>query len=418
MTRRETREFASKHRAKSSNAGILARATAVVFLVLGASLTVLSQQNAPGGPATWQPKFEFNGELFPSFVLSMSGRASNVLTTPEQRAGVWWIGDRMPMATVSIRPTVSNSKVHVAIQIDGFTEVSSIDATLPEAGQTYIVSPVLRYNYAHLASIEQSVPATVTYAVRVNDSDLGQQTVSIRVRSVNDVPYGMIRSDGTVQDLSFLFAGYVNESHPFVEKVLQEALASKIVNSFDGYQRGQKDDVVSQVFALWYVLQQRGLHYSSITTSSAESATGHVASQAVRFIDQSIESQQANCVDGSVLFASLLYKIGIRTVLVRIPGHMFVGYFLSKDDPKDFQFLETTMIGAGQQSKSIKVSLQQFSAAVAFGNHEFDEKAKPGLEQHMRSYSWIEIDKARKAGINAIPHSSSVTQAAELHETR
>jgi len=400
----------SKQRAEATYAGMRARGMAIVLLVLSASLPLFSQQDT-AGPAKWQPKFEFNGELFPSLVLSLNGRASNVLTTPQQRAGVWWIGDRAAMAAVAIRPTVSNAKVHVTIQIDGFTDLSTIEATLPEAGQTYVVSPVLRYNYAHLASTEQTVPATVNYAVRVNDSDLGQQTVSIRVRSVNDVPTGMIRSDGTFQDFSFLFAGYVDESHPFVEKVLQEALASKIVNAFDGYQKGQKDDVVSQVFAVWYVLQQHGLHYSSISTPSAASPTGHVASQAVRFIDQSIESQQANCVDGSVLFASVLYKIGIRPVLVLIPGHMFVGYFPSKEDQKDVQFLETTMIGAGQQSKSRQVSWQQFVAAVNFADHEFGEKAKPGLAEHRRGYAMIEIDKARREGINAIPHSSNATQA-------
>jgi hypothetical protein len=416
VTLRELRGCVSKQRAKSTYTGMRARVMAIVLLVLSASLPLLSQQDSPG-PAKWQPKFEFNGELFPSFVLSMNGRASSVLTTPEQHAGVWWIGDRAPMASVAIRPTVANAKVHVAIQIDGFTDVSTIDATLPDAGQTYIVSPVLRYNYAHLASIDQSVPATVTYAVRVNDSDLGQQTVSIRVRSVNDVPTGMVRSDGTFQDFSSLFAGYVNESHPFVEKVLQEALASKIVNSFDGYQKGRVDDVALQVFAVWYVLQQHGLHYSSVTTPSASSSTGHVASQAVRFIDQSVESQQANCVDGSVLFASVLYKIGIKPALVVIPGHMFVGYYLDKEKQRP-QFLETTMLGAGPHPRSIKESGQQFSAAVIFANQEYDQKALPGLQQHTRGYSFIEIEKMRQAGVNAIPHSSNATQALALPDMR
>jgi hypothetical protein len=44
---------------------------------------------------------------------------------------------------------------------------------------------------------------------------------------------------------------------------------------------------------------------------------------------------------GSVLFASLMYKIGIMPVLVVKPGHMFVGYYLDKDR-KQFEFLETT----------------------------------------------------------------------------
>ena len=409
------------HASKQWDSSYVARAIGVAVVLLTASVTLFSQQEVPAAgtatPANWQPKFEFNGELFPSFVLSMNGRASNVLTTPEQRAGVWWVGDQAPMAAVAIRPEAPNAKVHVAVQIDGFTDLSTIDAVLPQAGQIYIVSPVLRYNYTHLASVDQSVPATVTYAVRLNDTDLGQRTLSVRVRSVNDVPLGMLRSNGTYQDLTYLFAGYVNESHPFVQTILQEALASKVVNAFDGYQKDQKN-VVSQVFAVWYVLQQHGLHYSSITTSSASSASGHVASQAVRFIDQSVESQQANCVDGSVLFASVLYKIGIKPVLVLIPGHMFMGFSASKDDQKDIHFLETTMIGAGEQSKSKEVSWEQFVAAVNFAGHEFAEKAKPGLSEHKQGYAMIDVAKARRDGVNAIPHFSNTTKASALPSAR
>jgi hypothetical protein len=179
-------------------------------------------------------------------------------------------------------------------------------------------------------------------------------------------------------------------------------LQSKIVNSFAGYQKGP-DDVRQQVFALWYVLQQHGLHYSSITTPSAASPDGRVASQAVRFIDQSIQSQQANCIDGSVLFASLLYKIGIKPALIAIPGHMFVGYFMDKEAQHP-QFLETTMLGAGPHPRSVKESWQQFNSAVIFANQEFDQKARPSLLQHLRGYSFIEIEKMRQAGVNAIPH--------------
>ena len=39
----------------------------------------------------------------------------------------------------------------------------------------------------------------------------------------------------------------------------------------------------------------------------------------MRLIDESINNGQANCVDGSVLFASLLRKIDIEPVLVSLP---------------------------------------------------------------------------------------------------
>ena len=50
-----------------------------------------------------------------------------------------------------------------------------------------------------------------------------------------------------------------------------------------------------------------------------------------------------NCGWG-VLFASLLRAINIEPILVRTPGHMFVGYYTDANH-KDMKFLETTMIG-------------------------------------------------------------------------
>ena len=49
-------------------------------------------------------------------------------------------------------------------------------------------------------------------------------------------------------------------------------------------------------------------------------------------------------MDGSVLFASILRQIGIDPILVLVPGHMFMGFYVDPDG-KQADFLETTMIG-------------------------------------------------------------------------
>jgi hypothetical protein len=359
--------------------------------------------------ATWETTFDFDNELYPSFVLTTGGRT---LKTPDNPH---FFGDPIGLARVLIRPTVPNAKVHVEVQVEGFAGVSALDATLGEPGQQYAIAPVLRWNYSRLDTVNQSIPAIVTYKVSVNGT-VGEETRPIRVRSVNDVPFEIDGPNGKQTDLSFLFAGYVNESHPFVETVLQEALQYKAVNSFVGYQSGP-DAVRLQVFALWNVLQRRNLHYSSITTASAASPSGKVHSQAVRFIDQSITSQQANCVDGSVLFASLMYKIGIQPLLVVKPGHMFVGYYL---DPghKEFEFLETTKLGAGSQPSLLRnvafspllhpalgsESYRQFIEAVQFATNVYSQEVAPAIQQHRQHYLLIDVAKARQAGVNAIPH--------------
>src|SRR5207253_257695 len=73
-------------------------------------------------------------------------------------------------------------------------------------------------------------------------------------------------------------------------------------------------------------------------------------SQSVRLINELIDAQQANRVDGSVLFASVLRKIGLDVQLALLPGHMMVGAFLNRQHGERL-LIETTMIGSRDLSR-------------------------------------------------------------------
>ena len=124
------------------------------------------------------------------------------------------------------------------------------------------------------------------------------------------MPIGIYRQPheiSTIQEI--FFAAYVNEDNPKIDQILREALNARIVNRFWGYQGKSEEVVDKQVYALWYVLQKRNFKYSSISNSSLSSNV--VFTQRVRTFDDALQSAQINCVDGSVLFASLLKAINI-----------------------------------------------------------------------------------------------------------
>jgi hypothetical protein len=77
------------------------------------------------------------------------------------------------------------------------------------------------------------------------------------------------------------FAAYVNEENPMIDKLLREALDTRIVNRFLGYQGGA-EVVDRQVYALWNVLQKRKFRYSSVSNTSLSSNV--VFSQLIRDI--------------------------------------------------------------------------------------------------------------------------------------
>ena len=187
----------------------------------------------------------------------------------------------------------------------------------------------------------QAEPVSVAITVEMNGKDLVQRLRTFSVRSINECLLGYVTNGTKFHDTGIFFAAYVNEENPMIDKLLREALDTRIVNRFLGYQGGA-EVVDRQVYALWNVLQKRKFRYSSVSNTSLSSNV--VFSQRVRTFDDALESSQINCVDGSVLFASLLRAINIEPILVRTPGHMFVGYYTDSSH-KDMNFLETTMIG-------------------------------------------------------------------------
>jgi hypothetical protein len=140
----------------------------------------------------------------------------------------------------------------------------------------------------------------------------------------------------------------------------------------------------------------------------------YTLSQHVRFLDETIQNSEANCVDGSVLFASILYKLGLYPILVQKPGHMFLGFYLDAQK-QHVAFLETTLIGnpglsaiqrnwkfltGGGYSNS--ESYKQFVNALRVGEAEFSE-IKSALTPLQPGYSVIDISEMRRAGISPIP---------------
>ena len=363
----------------------------------------------------WQPEFDMDGQLYPSVVLELAGSSSHL----GSHSPPSYVGDPAGMAGVKVFCWKDDEKVHVDVHIDGLSEESTLDTTLPQLGTYYYIYPVVRYDTAKLQRVSESYPTTVEYSVEADGEKLGQKTLTVQVHSINDLPISITRRSGKIDNWSILFAGFVDENNPGVQTLLQDALNVRAVTQFAGYQQGPQG-VEMQVFAIWNVLQRRHMHYSSTATASAQSPWGWVSpgipegeifSQTVRFLDQSVNSQQANCIDGAVLFASALYKIGIDPLLVILPGHAFVGYYTDAQHLHP-QFLETTLVGRGSMPLPLRfgalyqinatASWRGFLNAIKVGNQEFDQEVRAHIGKDPR-YMLVDIQKARDAGINPIP---------------
>lgn len=413
-------------------------------------------RSASAAEVQWEPDSNMDGQLFPSLIISTATQRPDADDDPDPQV----LGDEYGLLGVAITAPAAHAKVVVTLRENALMNTSTWSGELIESGTEYNIAPKINYKFAELRKVRQQVPLNVTFAVNVNGKPAGEKHETITVHSINDCPFavddaeetindkpdedagGLARatgngenndnsesdskderdnsegSTGETTDMGWMFAAYVNEGSPVVDTILKEALSSGGVDHFAGYQGGP-DDVLHEVFAVWSALQKRGIHYSNITTTPGGSQL--VYSQHVRFVEESLQNEQANCVDGSVLFCSILRKLGMRAFLVTQPSHMYMGVYLTRSGD-DRIGLETTMIGAKVAADAEKVktipplrSLQgslapkiresdawrSFERAVAEGTATL-ERDNAKLESEDPNYQVIDIDESRNEGIMPI----------------
>ncbi len=325
--------------------------------------------------AEFTPIVGWDHQLFPSYLIATAA------VKPDESVKSDVLGDRHGQLGVQITATKDNQKVKVSIACDGYMEPSEWNGVLATAGETYVINPKVRYRFEQLSKCVQATPATMTFRVKLDDSAVEEIATTVTFRSVNDCPIKVAIGDEVI-DTKFTVAAYVNEQHPFVDKLLREALDLGVVDKFDGYQSGQPEDVVRQVYALWDLLVARDVRYSSITATAG--ASSMIASQHIRMLEETLNNSQANCVDGSVLMVSMLRKIGINAALVLQPGHCYIAF--AADEKGEITFgLETTLVGAEvdepddvpellddavEEDARDEYSWPSFVAAIAVGHRE------------------------------------------------
>ncbi len=365
-------------------------------------------------PLTWTADVAMDSQIFPSLVYSMANlRADEMVVgkrkirrVPSDFTGVDALA-RRPFV-VRFSSLAPGSKASIRLKCDGVIEPASIAVDL---GKTQVVYVPVSFLHDNLVRNRQPKPANLEFVVSIDAGPARRITKPITIRSINDCPYFFVTSKtrGTGYDLAWMFTAYVNEDHPMVDEVLKTALSTGIVRSFTGYQTKDIDEVRNQVRAVWTALSMMGIRYSSITASSNRSEIA--LSQHVRLVGESSKVNQANCADGSILIASILEKIGIETELIKVPGHMYVRFWLDpwEGNNKHWCCLETTVIGEGfpppksPRSQAILAAEKSYVQAWTSANAAF-EKVRTNFTADSSDYKIVSIEEARKRGIIPIPY--------------
>jgi hypothetical protein len=396
---------------------------ALIYLLMGIETLALAQARIEGA---WAVP---DDNLFPSLVIASSTirfdrltqrnaskkqgsqlpTGSGAIGAPSKQLEQPDLPQSPPILGVSIHTTKPHTKVHLTINASTFFDESSTEDDLTDANRTYQVYPNMKWNFKALAENTQQTPLNVVFRVRIDDEAEKEIVKTVTVRSIRDCPQSWQDQFGGSgrQDVSWMFTAYVNEDHPWIDTILREAIEQGTVSQFVGQQHGSQV-AMQQVFAIWHVLQRRGFRYSSITTTPG--AEGKVVSQAVRTFEDSLATAQGNCVDGTVVFASLLRKVGIEPYVVLVPGHAFLAFRL--EDGKKFHIygLETTMVGntdirsEKDDANMYWVSAASFGDAIQEGSKKLADASKMVQSgKGNRDYAILSLERMRKFGISPLP---------------
>jgi hypothetical protein len=148
---------------------------------------------------------------------------------------------------------------------------------------------------------------------------------------------------GEWRDMMRYFGAFVTPNAPDLMRFLRTGAQHHPEGRLVGYQ-GDEDAITPQVKALYDALKDEGniTYVNSLIDFSPEQG---FSSQRVRLPRESLETHQANCIDGTVLFASLLEGISLNPAIVIVPGHAFLAWETWRNSG-EWKYVETTMIGS------------------------------------------------------------------------
>ena len=379
-------------------------------------LPMLALAQTAAEDADWRVRVTPFDEVFPALELSQARRHAAAAAADHV------LGDGTGLIAVWVHARRAGERVRLHVDAPGLGAPVSFAATLAEAGIDYELHPPLDWDVPRLQALTTPLATQLQFALERDDVAAGTRAVTVSLRPLAEALY-FVRDGSDSVDLSWIFAAYVDERGAAVERALEAAVKSDIVDKFDGYAGADPDRVYRQVWAIWQALTEHGIRYSS-----ADPAVGRgprVFSQRVRFIDETWNDRSANCVDGSVLIASVLQRIGLRSFLVLVPGHAFVGFYTDAD-AQHAAYLETTLLGATvttpaklpdfavdvAPTRANRASLTGFAAALAAGRAHRSRIASKLDGRHRPDYALIDISAARAFGIHSIGVESLGAEAA------
>ena len=352
------------------------------FAALLLGVAVVSRVHA--AVLAWTVEITPDGELFP--VLDLSQRPPKSSAAP---------GGGNGLVIVRVHGDDTPRHLRLVVSTPGLRAPALVEADIARRG-TVELRPRLDWDTEYIEALRAPNHQPLRVSLVASGLRAEAREVAVRVHPLDDALY-FVREGKDRVDLGWVFAAYVNPADPIVDEIVADARG--IDDDFDR-PAASADDRLRRVLSIWTALVRHGLLYAA--GDPALSRGPVIYSQRVRLLADVWRERRANCLDGSVLIASVLERIGIPAFIALVPGHAFVGY---RADADHIEFLETTLLGDEARSHVPDVEDDALAAAANFeaardAGRERWRRVSPRFQrQHGPDYALIDIGAARSYGI-------------------
>ena len=284
-----------------------------------------------------------------------------------------------PLVKCTVTTTAAFKRVRITSYIEGYS-AQAVDTI--EVRRNQAPAPVVSLQPTLLQEKVRAVNELTRASLNVLAEDLDTGKVEVH----KSVPIWLLArttaplatydpTSGEWKDMSRYLGAFVTPNHPSIMKFLRQVADKHASTRLVGYQ--DNADVEAQVKAAFEALKSvAGIVYvNSLNTFNPN--TGE-RSQRLRLPRESLEDRQANCVDGTVLFASLLEALSLNPAIVVLPTHVIVGWEVAPESDK-WRYLDTT-----------KLDIRTFEEAAQFGTTlaQVMEKQRTDTGNERWFYRW------------------------------
>ena len=212
------------------------------------------------------------------------------------------------------------------------------------------------------------------------------------------------------ESLEYL-AAFVTPNQPALTRVIAEAAELLEQRTGDtslaGYQMGGPQRIRQIVAALHDALALRGVDYINPPAVGLESG-----GQKIRSVGDTLEGGRGTCLDLTVLLAALMEQVGLRPLVVLVPGHAFVGCWTTEES-FDEAVVDIDAWAPGEAVAENQEHLLVLNSVDLCQRCLFDEAEQAGLQwiQHcLRAHRagqrvhlfLIDIHACRQSGITPL----------------